>query len=189
MSEQTQNLRASFGSIAFICALLACYISLGKIEFSYPISSASAGPSATVDAPAPAPFVITDREQPRSAVDPDHSEGNALQPKDGAGRGSFETTHKATQNPLRYDVTVYTAPWCAPCKAAQKRDGSGDANIRLTYVNAMPPELLGGEIRTFPTYCWQGKNGKTKCLQGPPRSLKSLLATIEANEPAGRSVE
>lgn len=153
--------------------------------------------NSTVASSAAVPFPITIHES-RPAPTPESPEGNAdasqdaTQPDGVPGRDLVRTTDIAVQtrpvaSVLRrapYEVTVYTQDWCLPCRDMKQRDGNGNADIRLTWVESKPP---AGVPEVYPALCWRDRNGRLRYVNGAlPLSL--LQAIIERNDPPPREV-
>ena len=145
-------------TLALLGVLLFAFICLGKFE----IEQTKAASSAT-------PFPITLHE---SRPVNTHEPAEVMPPAE-TGRDSF-----------RYDVTVYSADWCGPCESAKRRDGNGDDEIKLTWVNSPPPK---GIRELYPTYVWTDAKGGLRFVQGT-HELPKLLNVIERkrNDPPQR---
>jgi len=146
--------------------------------------------NSTVESSAAVPFPITIHES-RPAPTPESPEGNAdasqdaTQPDGVPERDLVQEPAINDAGPLRlspYEVTVYTASWCVPCQEMKRRDGEGNADIHLTWIESRPP---AGVPEVYPSLCWRDRDNLLRYVHGQIQ-LNVLLAIIERNNPPER---
>lgn len=133
--------------------------------------------------PPPQAFAITVHES-RSAETPESSRGHAQQPTEEAERDSVRPgPGSSTRQPRpRRRTLIATAAWCEPCRVFRSRNGRGNRDLELVYVDIEQPcpasvnreewerlmATVAGQYgpqveRAIPLALWQADNGKWYC--------------------------